>query len=133
MSTESNKKAVADFYRLAAAGEIDACFALMADDVVWHNIGSTRFSGSFRGRDAILNDLLGPLFGALKSPIRSDVENLIAEGAFVVALTRGHAETLDGKPYNNTYCQVFRFVDGRIAEVTEYMDTALIIEAFGPN
>jgi ketosteroid isomerase-like protein len=131
MSTKDNKQAVVDFYRLAAAGEIDQCFALMTDDVVWHNIGSTRFSGSFHGRDGILNDLLGPLFGALKGPIRTEVDHLIADGDFVAALTRGQAETQDGTPYNNTYCQVFRFRDGKIVEVTEYMDTDLIVRVFG--
>ena len=38
---------------------------------------------------------------------------------------------MDGTPYNNTYCQVIRIRDGQIADVKEYMDTALIDSVFG--
>lgn len=41
------------------------------------------------------------------------------------------AETLDGRPYNNTYCQVIRVRDGQFIEVKEYFDTALVAEVFG--
>jgi ketosteroid isomerase-like protein len=34
--------------------------------------------------------------------------------------------TKEGKGYNNTYCNVIRLQDGKIAEVTEYCDTALV-------
>jgi ketosteroid isomerase-like protein len=50
-----------------------------------------------------------------------------------VAQTAGIAETLDGRPYNNTYCQVIRLRDGRTIEVTEYMDTALVSKVFGDS
>jgi uncharacterized protein len=36
-----------------------------------------------------------------------------------------------GVPYNNTYCHVFRIVNGKIKEVTEYLDTELVTRAFG--
>jgi ketosteroid isomerase-like protein len=78
-----------------------------------------------------MEELLGPLFGQLKAGIASTIEALIAEGDMVVALTQGQAETHDGTPYNNTYCQVIRIADGKIAEVTEYMDTALVDAVFG--
>ena len=33
---------------------------------------------------------------------------------------------MSGGRYDNTYCFVFRFRDGRIAEITEYLDTDLV-------
>jgi hypothetical protein len=38
---------------------------------------------------------------------------------------RGEAETQDGRPYNNSYCHVFKMREGKIREVTEYFDTEL--------
>jgi uncharacterized protein len=38
---------------------------------------------------------------------------------------RGDVETRSGKRYNNEYCFVFRFRNGKIAEVVEYCDTDL--------
>lgn len=131
MGIVENKQVVIDFYEAGARGDMDTCLALLSDDVVWTNTGSTRFSGTFSGKQALLEQLLGPLFGQLKAGIRSEIEGLTAEGDIVVAQTSGVAETLDGTPYNNTYCQVIRIADGKIAEVKEYFDTALVNSVFG--
>ena len=131
MGIAENKQVVLDFYEAGARGDMDACFALLADDATWTNIGSTKFSGTYIGKQAIAEDLLGPLFSQLKAGISSQIERLTAEGDIVVAQTSGTAETMDGTPYNNTYCQVIRIRDGQIADVKEYMDTALIDSVFG--
>jgi len=34
-------------------------------------------------------------------------------------------------PYNNTYCNVYRIADGKIRQLTEYLDTELVTTAFG--
>mgnify|MGYP001552151426 CR=1 FL=1 len=133
MGIAENKQVVLDFYEAGARGDMDACFALLADDVTWTNIGSTKFSGTYIGKQALAENLLGPLFGELKAGISSQIEQLTAEGDIVVAQTSGNAETRDGTPYNNTYCQVIRIRDGRIAAVKEYMDTALIDSVFGAD
>lgn len=131
MGIAENKQVVLDFYDAGARGDMDACFALLADDIEWTNIGSTRFSGTYNGKQALAEDLLGPLFGQLKAGISSRIERLTAEGDTVVAQTLGTAETADGIPYNNTYCQVIQIRGGQIAKVKEYMDTALIESVFG--
>jgi ketosteroid isomerase-like protein len=131
MAIAENKQVVLDFYEAGARGDMDACFALIADDIAWTNIGSTRFSGTYNGKQALAEDLLGPLFGQLKAGISSRIERLTAEGDTVVAQTSGTAETVDGTPYNNTYCQVIQIRNGQIANVMEYMDTALIDSVFG--
>ena len=131
MGIVENKQVVIDFYEAGARGDIDACFGLIADDITWTNVGSTKFSGTYKGKQALMEELLGPLFGQLKAGITATIEALIAEDDTVVALTKGQAETHDGTPYNNTYCQVIRIADGKFAEVTEYMDTALIDAVFG--
>ena len=51
--------------------------------------------------------------------------------SFSTSTKPGRAETVDGVPYNNTYCQVIHIRDGQMARVTEYMDTALIDSVFG--
>lgn len=131
MSTDRNKAVVMGFFDAASRGDMDAAFALIADDVTWTNIGSTRFSGSYVGKQAIIEELIGPLFGQLKAGITPNIERLIAEGDTVVVLSTGSAETHDGARYDNTYCQVMRIRDGQIAEVTEYFDTALVDAVFG--
>lgn len=131
MSAEDNKQLVLDFYAAGARGDMDAALGILADDVTWTNIGSTRFSGSYVGKQALVEQLIGPLFGQLKAGIVSEIERLTAEGDIVVAQTNGTAETHDGQPYNNAYCQVIRIADGKFIEVKEYFDTALADAVFG--
>jgi uncharacterized protein len=131
MALTTNKQIVQAFYEAANRGDMDRCFSYLADDVTWTNIGSTKYSGTFRGKAELVTKLLQPVFGQLKAGIVSVVDNIIAEGDFVVVQSRGQAETLDGRPYNNRYCHVFRIRDGEIVEVTEYLDTQLAASALG--
>jgi ketosteroid isomerase-like protein len=131
MGIAENKQVVLDFYEAGARGDMDKCFDLLSDDVTWTNIGATKFSGTYAGKQTLMEQLLGPLFGQLKAGISSEIERLTAEGDIVVAQTSGTAETLNGTPYNNTYCQIILIRDGKIAEVKEYFDTALVDSVFG--
>ena len=131
MSTDENKNLVRSFYEAGNRGDMDTCFNLIADDIVWTNTGTTALSGTYRGKDELMEKLLGPLFGRLKAGISSEITGLVAEGDTVVALTSGVAETLEGVPYNNTYCHVIRIRDGQFVEVTEYFDTHLTGSVFG--
>ena len=129
--TEENKQLVRDFYEAGNRGDMDACLAILAEDLVWTNIGSTPFSGTYAGKQTVLEQLIGPLFSRLRAGIRSKIENLIAEGDVVVAETSGTAETLDGIAYNNAYCQIMTIRGGRIVRVKEYFDTELTSMVFG--
>lgn len=131
MGIEDNKKVVRNFFESGNRGDVEAALGLLADDVTWTNIGSTRFSGAYSGKQTVIDELIGPLFGELEAGIHGTIDNLVAEGDFVVAQVRGQARKKDGTPYNNTYCHVFRLRDGKIVAVNEYMDTELITALFG--
>lgn len=119
------------FYEAGNRGDLDSCFNLIADEITWTNIGSTPLSGAFQGKKELMEKLPCPLFGQLRAGISSSIERLIGEGDYVVALTSGAAETLDGRPHNNRYCQIIRIRDGQFVKVTEYFDADLAKSAFG--
>jgi ketosteroid isomerase-like protein len=131
MSTEKNKEIVRTFFEYGNSGDMDACLGLLSDNLVWTDVGTSIFAGTYEGKEKVLNELLGPLFSRLKNGIFTEIENIIAEGDLVVALSSGKAETLDGIPYNNSYCQIFKITEGKISQVIEYCDTALINSVFG--
>ena len=58
------------------------------------------------------------------------IDNLIAEGEYVAEQAQGKARTKSGKDYNNTYCRVYRIVDGKVKSIIEYLDTELLTAAF---
>src|SRR5262245_43765388 len=93
----------------------------LADDVRYTLIGSTRFSVVAHGRDEILSRILGPLVESLDGGIEIAADTVFGEGDLVAMQARGRSRTKRGGRYDNTYCFVFRFRDGRIAGITEYL------------
>jgi ketosteroid isomerase-like protein len=103
----------------------------MADDVRFTVMGTTKFSGTYNGKQDVVNKLLGPLTAQLEGGISLTPDNFIAEGDFVAMQARGSAKAKNGKSYNNNYCQIFRVANGKVHEVTEYLDTELVTSVFG--
>ena len=104
----------------------------MADDFSWTITGNSPWSKTFAGKQAVLNDLMKPLFSQFAGKYTNRAQRFIAEDDFVVVECRGNVMTKAGKPYNNTYCYICRFKDGKLHELTEYLDTQLVAEALTP-
>jgi ketosteroid isomerase-like protein len=103
----------------------------MAETVTWRIAGQGSWSRIFHGKDSVLRDLLGPLRALLAERSRTVAHRFIAEGDLVVVEARGDNVTKAGARYDNEYCFVFRLDAGKIVEVTEYGDTALIDAVLG--
>ncbi|MBT8047840.1 MAG: nuclear transport factor 2 family protein [Xanthomonadales bacterium] len=131
VSTTRNKEIVHKFFKASNNGDLDSSFDLVSEEIKWVNVGTTALSGTYQGKEELIRNLLEPLFGRLKAGIFMHINQLVAEGEHVVAQMSGIAETLDGRPYNNTYCWIIRVRDGKIVEVKEFADTELITSAFG--
>ncbi|WP_341898187.1 nuclear transport factor 2 family protein [Ferrovibrio terrae] len=115
-----------------ATGQGRPFLDMLAEDVVWHVEGSTGWSRSYQGKSAVKADLLKPLHAVLDGPNRLSASGFIAEADCVVVQARGNGRTKAGEPYCNSYCMIFRLRDGRVVEITEYADTALIERVLGP-
>jgi ketosteroid isomerase-like protein len=63
--------------------------------------------------------------------VKVTASRFIAEDDLVVVEGRGCNTTKTGKPYNNTYCWVYRLANGKVQELTEYMDTQLVATVLG--
>ena len=100
---------------------------LWAEDGVWIIPGMA----TYRGRQEIKEKLIDPVTDLLVSLGSVDVTNMIAEGDYVVVEQQAKDRmTKTGKPYNNTYCMVYKILDGKVQQVTEYCDTALAKSVF---
>lgn len=131
MSARESKKVVEDAFGAMSRGNSEGFMQRLSDDIRWTIIGTTRYSGTFAGKQQLVERLLTPIMADLESGIQQNVQNVVAEGDTVVVQTEGESTTKSGKPYNNTYCLVIRVADDKIAEITEYLDTELVTEAFG--
>ncbi|MGB1880928.1 MAG: nuclear transport factor 2 family protein [Gammaproteobacteria bacterium] len=119
-----NKAIVQQWFDHIAAGEAEA--TLFADDIVYDLKGTTPVSGVYRGLDQIVNEFFVPWRKQIDGDLVVQVDEMIAEGERVVVLGRGAAKTVFGLRYDNDYAFVFTVRDGRITQVVEFLDTALV-------
>jgi ketosteroid isomerase-like protein len=131
MGTADNTQLMQSICTEMAQRNVDPFLEHIAEDMRWTVIGTTTWSGTRTGKQAVLDTLLSPLTAALDGPIRVTAHNFIAEGDSGVVEGRGQAMTKTGKPYHNTYGVVFRLANGQVQTLTEYLDTEVITAAFG--
>ena len=132
MPDTDNKRIIQRAFDELAAANSRPLVELLADDATWTVMGRTPWSGTYSGKERILRDLLGELRARLADRYRATAQRIIADGEYVVVQARGQATTKGGAPYDNEYCFVYRMADGRIKEVTEYLDTELVTRALAP-
>lgn len=132
MSAAANKKLVQQVYQDAASRSGTTFADNLADDASWIVTGQYSWSHEFRGREAILNGLMGHFRSFFAVRPRTVALNFIADGDYVAVEARGDNVTKAGLRYDNQYCMVFRIESGRIRQIKEYCDSALVERVLGP-
>ena len=131
-STERNRAIVTHIMEALSRGDRQPFGDAMAEGFTWHMIGTTAWSGKFRGKADVRERLIAPLFTQFGSHYTNTPKRILADGDFVVVESWGNVTTRTGKPYCNTYCLVIELRDGKMVELTEYLDTELVTAALEP-
>ncbi len=132
MGARENKQLLQDAFAELAKGNGKPFGDLMADDFCWQAIGTTAWSRPFRGKQAVMDELMRPLFAQFADRYTNTAIRMIAEDDYVAVECRGRVMTKSGKAYHNQYCYVIRFADGKMRELMEYFDTQLVTAALQP-
>jgi ketosteroid isomerase-like protein len=131
MGASENKEMVRNMFAELSKGNAEGFLGKFADDCRFTIIGKTKYSGTCHGKKEFIEKVLAPLSKQLEGGITITPDNFIADGDYVAMQARGKSDVKSGGTYNNTYCQVFKIVGGKIQEMTEYLDTELVTQAFG--
>lgn len=132
MSTAENKKLIQQVYSDSANRSGTTFADHLADDACWIVVGQYSWGRTFRGKDAILNGLMGHVRSLLDVRPRTVAFTFIAEGDLVVVEAKGDNVTKAGLRYDNDYCMIWRVENGRITMIKEYCDSALVERVLGP-
>jgi uncharacterized protein len=132
MTTAENKRLMEGIFEQLAQGNGKPFVEALAEDVRWTIIGGTAWSRTWEGFEAVRSRLLDPLFAQFETTYRARAIRAIAEGDLVVIESRGDVITTSGKPYRNTYCNIYRLKGGEVVEITEYCDTQLLTQVLSP-
>jgi uncharacterized protein (TIGR02246 family) len=109
-----NNKAILEKANAAiSAGNNEGFLSFCTDDMVWTFVGDKMLQGKEAVRQYMAT--------AYAEPPRFMVENLIAEGEFVTALGKISMKDEDGIRVDYSYCDVWRFRDGKMVELKAFV------------
>jgi uncharacterized protein (TIGR02246 family) len=132
MTQPADPKTILEKYVAAIeAGDEPAIRASFAPDATWTLAGELPISGTWTGRDQIMNEFLPTAMSNYQpGSVKLEITGMIAEGDEVALQWTSRARTIDGEPYENDCIGVFTVRDGKITSVREYMDTHYAYRAF---
>ena len=121
MSTANNKEKVRQYINYMNSGQIDEAFAMLAPDATWW-IPTDQPGGKTFTKDDMLGSI-GVFMGVFAKKPEFTIEQLTAEDDRVCVLqTARGGLSRGGASYANDYHMFYRFRDGLIVEVREYMN-----------
>jgi uncharacterized protein len=103
-------------------------FDLLAPDVTWTITGTGATAGTYRSRQALLDQVVSPTSARLSTPIVPTVRGIWADGDMVIVLWDGEATARDGRAYRNTYTWYFRMKDDQVIEAIAFLDMSKFTE-----
>lgn len=137
MARQENIDLLNRYFSLMQAGEWQAVEDMYHDDIVIHMAGTTPASGRLAGKAAVTDDLIAEqVHGAMvpeKIAFARRWKIMCADDERVVAIMEGGGPTRAGDLYDQTYCEIFRFKDGKVIEMHAFFDTALAERALFHN
>lgn len=109
-----NNKAILEKANAAITqGDHEGFLAFCTDDTEWTFVGDK----TLQGKEAVRQYMAT----AYAEPPKFMVENLIAEGEFVTALGKISMKDESGKMVDYSYCDVWLFRDGKMAELKAFV------------
>jgi uncharacterized protein len=111
--SERNKAILEEANAAIAEGNNEGFLAFCADDTEWTFVGDK----TLKGKEAVRRWMAT----TYTEPPNFSVANMIAEGDFVVALGTITTKGEDGKAAHFSYCDLWRFRGGKIAELRAFV------------
>lgn len=117
----TNKDIVSDAFERWTHGN-GSFLVVLANDATWTTMGSGPFALTTRSKQEYIDRMVTPIAARFSTALRPTVRGLWADGDTVIVRWDGDATDNDGKAYHNTYAWFFRFVNGKVVEVTAFFD-----------
>jgi ketosteroid isomerase-like protein len=114
MDAHLNDALLRRFLEAFDTADVGAMEASFDGDVTWHEPGTNRFSGQFRGRAAVMERLAQMREAGISA--RFDVHDVVTNEEHAVALVHLHLEVADGRRYDQPQVQVAHAREGGIVE-----------------
>ena len=109
----TNKEILQKANEAVAQGDNEGFLSYCTEDVIWIFVGDQVLQGKEAVRQYMTKVYV--------EPPKFMVENFIAEGDFVSAIGKISLKDESGKTVDYSYCDVWRFRDGKMAELKAFV------------
>ena len=123
---QANKATVTAFFEALNKNDIDTIVDTYAPDGSVRTMGNTLISGT-TGRDQIAA-LSGGILDVFPQGLTFTILDMVAEGDKVAVEATSEGRHASGAIYSNEYHFLFEFVDGKLYQLREYMDTERVTD-----
>lgn len=122
---------VAALYRARADDDPHRLRALLHPDVVWREPeGEAGYAGVHRGRDAVIDDMLGSAAAATDDTFGVELEHVVGHGPHLAAALVRWSATRAGRAMSGREIAVYRTVAGQVVEAAFQLEDPQATDAF---
>lgn len=111
--SELHKNVLQQANAAVSRGDNEGFLSFCTDDIVWSTVGGE----TLRGKEAVRAWMVD----GYAEPPKFTVRDLVAEGDLVVAVGEIESKDEQGRPVRNAYSDVWRFRDGKMAELRAFV------------
>jgi ketosteroid isomerase-like protein len=124
---------VRDIFKGLESGDGAAFFDHVADNVDWTVEGTHPLAGHYFSKKAFIEGTFAKLEQVLPKGTQLHTEHVVVQDDEAVVELHSLATAKNGMRFDNRYCWVCRFADGKIVEVRAYLDSAMVARLFEEN
>lgn len=119
-----NEQLVRSFFETMTAGDLERVRLMLHEQATWTMMCSALPGmGEKKGRNAIIDEFLGPVRGLFLEGPKITIERVISQGPLLAVEAKGLGLVKSGKKYDNRYAFIIEIKDGKIFALREYMDS----------
>ena len=133
VSQELNTAYVREIFENLESGDGKGFFDHVLDGVDWIVEGTHPLAGHYHSKAEFLAHTFDKLEKVLPHGTELHTEHVLVSGDWAVVELHSLATAKNGPRFDNRYCWVCRFVNGKIVEVRAYLDSALVARLFAEN
>jgi uncharacterized protein len=109
-----NAKLVREGFEAFEKGDMERMNELLSDDIVWHVGGNSKWSGTYEGKEKVLEMFMRQ---SQAMTTKADIHDIVGSDEHVVALGTASASAPNGQSAEWKYTQIFHIHDGKATEV----------------
>jgi ketosteroid isomerase-like protein len=101
----------------------------LADDVVWHVGGNSKWAGAYQGKQQVL-EFFARQAEATAGPASVEIHDILGNDEHVVVLGTASSTARDGSSAEWKHTQIFHIRDGKTTEVWGMAENAAAVDPF---